>query len=77
MRVEDVVAKVLDVPVADIRDDSSPETLLAWSSFRHLTLLTTVEKQFKIKLTREEMFGVGSVGQLKDILHAHGVAVEG
>ena len=72
MSLEAVVAKVLSVPVESINDETGPETLMAWSSVRHLALIFEVEKHFNLKLEREEVFGVTSVGALKEILKARG-----
>ena len=33
-----LIAKILDVPVSDINDESSPETIENWDSFNSLVI---------------------------------------
>lgn len=71
--VEAVVAQALGLPLAQIQDDSGPHSLAAWDSVTHLDILLSLEVDFGIKFTADEMITLLSVGALKAALRAKGV----
>lgn len=60
-----VTAEALGVEEDDVTDAASPETLAAWTSFQHLTLLSAVEEAFGLTFSMEEMTGVHDYGELR------------
>lgn len=61
------------VPVLQINDQSSPETIERWDSFNGLVLVDELEAEFKIKFTLDEVLDVRNVGDIKKHLRNHGV----
>lgn len=59
-----LTAETLGVDPEDITDDASPETLAAWTSLNHLTLMAAVEETFGLTFSMEEMTGVHNYGEL-------------
>ena len=68
-----IVAKVFSVPVSDITDESSPETIESWDSFNGLVLVDELENHFKVKFTISEITNVKNVSDIKKYLTSHGV----
>jgi len=60
-RVRRIVADVLDVSVASISPDSSPETVDTWDSVHHLNLVLALEQEFGLQFEPEE------IDQMKDM----------
>ena len=50
-----VVAETLQLPVDEIDDSCSQETIEAWKSLNHLALMSAVEDTFDISFSMEEM----------------------
>ena len=73
-RVARVVADVFGVSPGEIADDSSPETIEAWDSLKHVALIVALEAEFRIVIRPEEAVDMLSVGQVKQVLIRHGVA---
>lgn len=69
------MAQALGLPLAQINDDSGPQTLPAWDSVTHLDILLSVEVENKIKFTADEMITLLSVAAIKTALRGKGVAV--
>ena len=42
-----IIAKVMDISINEINDDSSPETIPSWDSFNSYILLDELESQFQ------------------------------
>ena len=60
-RVRGIIADVLEVSIASIRPDSSPETVDTWDSVHHLNLVLALEQEFGLQFEPEE------IDQMKDI----------
>ena len=72
-RLYDLVAKVLNVPVDSINDDSGPTSIESWSSFKGYVLLYELESEFKVKFTIDEAIDVKKVADIKRHLANHGI----
>ncbi|MFD9869351.1 acyl carrier protein [Streptomyces niveus] len=63
-----LVADVLQVPAAEVTDDTGPATTAAWTSLRHVQIVARVEQTFGVKLTAREVRGCRSVAALRGVL---------
>ena len=75
MALEDVLERVLEEPADSFDDDSSPDTVLAWTSLRHVTLLVEIENEYGIRFSNAEMTTMRSVGDIRAALTKKGVPV--
>jgi acyl carrier protein len=50
-----VMSTVLEVPIDEINEDSSQDTLENWDSLKHLNLIIAVEDEFEISIPNEEV----------------------
>jgi acyl carrier protein len=71
------VAQVMDVPVSQISEQSSPETIETWDSFHGLVLLDELETTFNVKFTLDEVLSTKTVSDIKRNLVNHGVLFDG
>jgi acyl carrier protein len=71
------VAQVMDVPVSQISEQSSPETIESWDSFHGLVLLDELETTFNVKFTLDEVLNTKTVSDIKTNLLNHGVLFDG
>ena len=71
------VAQVMDVPVSQITEQSSPETIETWDSFHGLVLLDELETTFNVKFTLDEVLKTKTVSDIKTNLLNHGVLFDG
>jgi acyl carrier protein len=62
-RVRGIASDVLEVPVAQIAPESSPQSIETWDSVRHLNLVLALEQEFNLQFDPEE------IDQMKDIQH--------
>ena len=69
-----VIAKILDVPISEINDESSPENIENWDSFNGLVLVDELENHFNVKFTISEITDVKSVADIKRHLKNHNVS---
>ena len=72
-KLYNIISKVFSVPVSEINDESSPETIEAWDSFNGLILVDEIESNFNIKFSVSEIIDVKNVKDIKSHLNNHGV----
>jgi len=71
-----IIGKILDVPAAEINDESSPETIENWDSFNSLMLADELESEFNVSFTLEEIIDSANVAAIKKHLKNHGVSLD-
>ena len=70
-RLADVLATVLGVDADMMTDEVSPQTVGAWTSIVHLSLIAAVEEAFSVHFSVNDIYGATSVGALRRIVLAH------
>jgi len=68
-----IIAKVMDIPIDEINDDSSPETISSWDSFNSYILLDELESEFKTEFSLDEVTETKDVSDIKKHLKNHGI----
>jgi len=71
----EIIAKVMGVSSSSINDDSGPESIESWSSFKGYVLLYELETEFNVKFTMEEAIDVKTVSDIKRHLGNHGIVL--
>ena len=74
-KLYELVAKVMNVPVNSISDNSGPESIESWTSFKGYVLLYELETEFKVKFTIDEAMDVKKIADIKRHLGNHGVVL--
>ena len=72
-KLYDIISKVFSVPISEINDESSPETIESWDSFNGLILVNELESNFNIKFSVSEIIDVKNVKDIKRHLKNHGI----
>ena len=55
VRIKNVMSVVFDIPVDQIKDNSSADTIESWDSLKHMNLVVALEEEFEIELTDDEI----------------------
>jgi acyl carrier protein len=66
----------MEVQVTDIDDESSPDTIENWDSFRGLVLFEELERKFEVKFTLNELLKIKNIKDIKEMLSLQGVSVD-
>ncbi len=75
-KLYEIIAKVMDVPINEVNDNSSPETISSWDSFNSYILLDELESEFKTEFTIDEVTETKNVSDIKKHLKAHGIILD-
>ena len=72
----EIIARVMDVPISEVNDASSPETIPSWDSFNSYILLDELESEFKTEFTIDEVTETKNVSDIKKHLKIHGIVLD-
>jgi acyl carrier protein len=70
-----VIANTMEVQLTEIDDESGPETIENWDSFRGLVLFEELERKYEVKFTLNELLKIKKITDIKYILSLRGVSV--
>ncbi len=73
-RIREIAADVFGVPVADLPEDASQETVTGWDSLHHLELMLALEMEFGVQISSEAMPELLSIEAIDEYLREQGVA---
>lgn len=75
-KIYEIISDVMDCPIAEINDETKPESIENWDSFNGLILLDQLESKFQVKFELDEIENVHSVKDIKKYLSNHGVILD-
>lgn len=70
---EDLLADVLELPRIQVTDDLGPATTSAWTSLRHVQIVSAVQREYGVRLAPREIRSIRCVGDLRQLLLGKGV----
>jgi len=73
--LEQLLADLLQIPVAEVTDELAMKDVEAWDSLKHMELIASLEEQLGIQLSFDEIVMMRSVGDIKRVLNSKGVSV--
>lgn len=75
-KLYEIMSRVFSIPILEINDQSSPETIERWDSFNGLVLVDELESTFNVKFTVSEITDVQTTADIKRHLRNHGVILD-
>jgi acyl carrier protein len=73
-RIKNVMSLVFELPVEQIKDDSSPDTIESWDSLKHMNLVIALEDEFNCEFADSETVEIVSYKLILVIITEHIVA---
>jgi acyl carrier protein len=68
-KIKELFVSVLQVPIEEVVDESSPDNLVSWHSLNHLILISVFEEYFAINIDPDEMTLMQqSFGKFREII---------
>jgi acyl carrier protein len=72
-KLEEIIANIFELDPTEIKKEMTPKDIETWDSLSQLDLLSTIEKEFKIKLEFSEIFTVMKIDDIYKLLSKKGV----
>ena len=72
-RIKNVMSAVFEIPVEQIQDKSSPDTIESWDSLKHMELIASIEDVFEVELSFDEIVAMRTFKEIKQVLSTKGI----
>jgi len=72
-RLKLVMSRIFKVPIEEITEDASPDTIESWDSLEHMNLVLALEQEFQIRFSAEEIVEMLNFNLILSLLEEHGV----
>jgi acyl carrier protein len=69
-QIQTIFRDILDQPALVLTRESNAYTVKDWDSVVHISLVTAIERQFKIRFALSELQTLRNVGDMLDLIHA-------
>lgn len=70
-RIINVMSSVFGIPIDKITNDSSQDTIESWDSLKHMNLIVSLEEEFEIELTDDEILEMINYKLIKEIIGSY------
>jgi acyl carrier protein len=74
-KVKHIMAATFRVPVGQIPDNATPETVAGWDSLGHIELMLALEMEFGVPLPTETIIELVSLEAIEGFLQGQSTAV--
>jgi len=71
VRIKNVMSSVFEIPIDKITNDSSQDTIESWDSLKHMNLIVSIEEEFEIELTDDEILEMINYKLIKEIIGSY------
>ena len=69
--VVEVVTDIFEIDESEVADQLTPDMVDLWDSLSQLRLVTSLEQEFDIQFSMEEIESIDTIGRLKELVRAH------
>ena len=67
-RLYKIISQVFNIRLEDINEESGPENLEEWDSFKFLVLIDKIETEFNAKFDLKDILGIKKVRDLEEVI---------
>ena len=67
-RIKKVMSAVFEIPVEQIKDDSSPDIIESWDSLKHMNMVVGLEEEFEVEFTDDEILEIMNYALIESII---------
>lgn len=74
-KLKQIMSQVFEVPIEEITENTSPDTVEKWDSLQHMNLILALEETFNVTFSSEEITEMLNYKLIIMTLREHGVKI--
>ena len=67
-RIKNVMSAVFEIPIQEINDESSSDTVVSWDSLKHMNLVIALEEEFEMEFSESEIPEITNYRAIKEVI---------
>ena len=67
-RIKNVLSVVFEIPIQEINDKSSSDTITSWDSLKHMNLVIALEEEFEMEFSESEIPEITNYRAIKEVI---------
>lgn len=68
--LNEIFKEILELDEVNLTDSTTADEVEGWDSLAHISLISEVERHFKVKLTMKEIVNLHNVGEMVELIQA-------
>jgi len=61
-KIKQIMSAIFEIPADEIQESSSPDTIEKWDSLQHINLVSSLEEEFDLRFSDEEIMEMMNFG---------------
>lgn len=74
-KLKQIMSQVFEVPIEEITENTSPDTVEKWDSLQHMNLILALEEAFNVTFSSEEITEMLNYKLIIMTLREHGIKI--
>lgn len=74
-KLKQIMSQVFEVPIEEITENTSPDTVEKWDSLQHMNLILALEETFNVTFSSEEITEMLNYKLIVMTLKEHGIKI--
>ncbi len=74
-KLKQIMSQVFEVPIEEITENTSPDTVEKWDSLQHMNLILALEETFNVTFSSEEITEMLNYKLIVMTLREHGIKI--
>ena len=70
-KLKAIMSKALRIPVEKIGDTATMKDVAGWDSLTHMDLILSIEQEFRVQLSGDDIADMQSVAMIMQVLQNH------
>ena len=67
-RIKNTMSAVFEIPIQEINDESSSDTVVSWDSLKHMNLVIALEEEFEMEFSESEIPAITNYKAIKEVI---------
>ena len=67
-RIKNIMSAVFEIPIQEINDESSSDTIISWDSLKHMNLVIALEEEFEMEFSESEIPAITNYRTIKEVI---------
>lgn len=63
-KIKEILATVLEIDIADVNDDTNPDTVSTWDSLNHMKIVFALEDEYNVQFSDDQIIKLTNVGNI-------------